>query len=64
VKEDEIAGHVAPIEAKKNVYRILVVKPEGKRTLGRPNLRWKNNINGSSQRCSIGWYGLNSSDSG
>jgi hypothetical protein len=25
-------------------YRILVVKPEGKRPLGRPRCRWLNNI--------------------
>jgi hypothetical protein len=26
------------------VYRVLVGKPEGKRPLGRPGLRWVNNI--------------------
>ena len=26
------------------VYRVLVVKPEGKRPLGRPRRRWKDNI--------------------
>jgi hypothetical protein len=32
----------------RNAYRILVGKPEGKRPLGRPILRWENNIkNGS-----------------
>jgi hypothetical protein len=30
------AGHVARMEAKRNAYRILVGKPEGKRPLGRP----------------------------
>jgi hypothetical protein len=30
--------------AKKNTYRILVGKPEGKRPLGRPRHRWVNNI--------------------
>jgi len=25
-------------------YRVLVGKPEGKRKLGRPRLRWKDNI--------------------
>jgi hypothetical protein len=25
---------------KRNAYRILVGKPEGKRSLGRPRLRW------------------------
>jgi len=27
-----------------DVYRILVGKPEGKRPLGRPRLRWEDNI--------------------
>jgi hypothetical protein len=27
-----------------NPYRILVGKPEGKRSLGRPRLRWTDNI--------------------
>ena len=30
---------------RKGVYRVLVGRPEGKRTLGRPRLRWENNIN-------------------
>jgi hypothetical protein len=30
---------------KRNVYRLLVGKPEGKRPLGRPRRRWINNIN-------------------
>jgi hypothetical protein len=29
---------------KRNAYRILVGKPEGKRTLGRPRCRWVDNI--------------------
>jgi hypothetical protein len=33
------AGHVARIEAKKNAYRILMGKPDGKRPLGRPRRR-------------------------
>jgi hypothetical protein len=33
------AGHVARTESK-NAYRILVGKPEGKRSLGRPRCRW------------------------
>jgi hypothetical protein len=28
----------------RNAYRILVGKPEGKRSLGRPRHRWVNNI--------------------
>jgi hypothetical protein len=38
------AGHVARIGEKRNVYRLLVGKPEGKRPLGRPRRRWINNI--------------------
>jgi hypothetical protein len=30
---------------KRNVYRLLVGKPERKRTLGRPRRRWIDNIN-------------------
>jgi hypothetical protein len=29
---------------KRNAYRILVGKPEGKRQLGRPTRRWEDNI--------------------
>jgi hypothetical protein len=29
---------------KRNVYRVLVGKPEGKRPLGRPRRRWIDNI--------------------
>jgi hypothetical protein len=34
------AGHVARMWAKRNAYRLLVGKPEGKRRLGRPRRRW------------------------
>jgi hypothetical protein len=35
---------VARIGEKRNVYRLLVGKPEGKRPLGRPRRRWIDNI--------------------
>jgi hypothetical protein len=38
------AGHVARMEEKGNVYRLLVGKPEGKRPLGIPRCRWILNI--------------------
>jgi hypothetical protein len=38
------AGHVARMGEKRNVYRLLVGKPEGKRTLGRPRRRCMDNI--------------------
>jgi hypothetical protein len=37
------AGHVARTGEKRNAYRILVGKPEGKRPLGRPRHRWVEN---------------------
>jgi hypothetical protein len=33
------------MEGKKNVSRLLVGKPEGKRPLGRPRHRWVHSIN-------------------
>jgi hypothetical protein len=36
--------HVAQMGEKRNVYRLLVRKPEGKRTLGRPRRKWIDNI--------------------
>jgi hypothetical protein len=38
------AGHVARMVEKRNGYRLLVGKPEGKRPLGRPRRRWMDNI--------------------
>jgi hypothetical protein len=38
------AGHVAPMKEKKNAYRILVGKAEGKIPLGRPRRRRVDNI--------------------
>jgi hypothetical protein len=37
-------GHVARMGEKRNAYRILVGKPEGKRPLGSPRRRWVDNI--------------------
>jgi len=38
------AGHVARMGQAKEVYRVLMGKPEGKRPLGRPRHRWEDNI--------------------
>jgi hypothetical protein len=38
------AGHVERMGSKRNAYRILVGKSEGKRPLGRPRRRWMDNI--------------------
>ena len=38
------AGHVARMVEVRGVHRVLVGKPEGKRSLGRPRRRWEDNI--------------------
>jgi hypothetical protein len=38
------AGHVARMGEGRSVHRVLLGKPEGKRTLGRPRRRWEDNI--------------------
>jgi hypothetical protein len=42
----------------RGVYRVLVGKPEGKRPLGRPRRRWKNNTKMDLQEVECGGYGL------
>jgi hypothetical protein len=39
------AGYVARMGEKRNAYRILVAKPEGKRPLGKPRRMWVDNLN-------------------
>jgi hypothetical protein len=38
------AEHVARMGEGRGVHRVLVGKPEGRRPLGRPRLRWEDNI--------------------
>jgi hypothetical protein len=45
---------------KRNAHRILVAKPEGKRTTGRPRSRWVDNINMYLRE--IRWGGMDWSD--
>jgi hypothetical protein len=44
VKKDEMAGERSTNGAKSNAYRLLVGKPEGKRSLGRPRHMWVDTI--------------------
>jgi hypothetical protein len=37
-------GHVARMGEERDMHRVLVGKPEGKRPLGRPRRRWEDNI--------------------
>jgi hypothetical protein len=41
---------------KRNAYRLLVGKPEGRRPLGRPRRRWVDNI--KIDLLEIGWGGV------
>jgi hypothetical protein len=50
------AWHVTRMGAKRDAYRILVGKPEGKRPLGRAKLRWVDNIKIDLRV--IGWDGM------
>jgi hypothetical protein len=47
-----LAGHVAPMGAKRNAYRILV----GKRPLRIPRCRWLDNVKIDLRE--IGWHGM------
>jgi len=38
-----LAGHVSHMRELRNVYKILVGKPEENRSLGRPRSRWEDN---------------------
>jgi hypothetical protein len=37
-------GHVTVMKEMRNVYKILIIKPEGNRLLERARRRWKDNI--------------------
>jgi hypothetical protein len=55
------AGHVARMGEKRNAYRLLAGKPEGKIPLGRPRRRWVNNIRmdlGEVGWGDVDWIGL------
>jgi hypothetical protein len=46
---------------KTSAHKILVGKPEGKESLGRPRLRWKDNINMYFKEIgfeSVGWINV------
>jgi len=53
-------GHVASMGERRGVYRVLVVKREAKRPLGRPARRWEDNIKMDLQEVGLGgaWTGL------
>jgi hypothetical protein len=50
------ATYIARIGVKRNAYRILVGKPEGKRSLGIPRRRWVDSIKMDLRE--TGWGGM------
>ena len=55
------AGHVARMEERRGMHKVLVGKPEGKRPLGRPRRRWEDNIKMDLEEVGRGcgnWMGL------
>jgi len=51
------------MEERRGIHRVLVGKPERKKTLGRPKRRWENNIKMDLQEVG-GGHGLDWSGSG
>ena len=47
-------GHVARMGDRREVYRVFVGKPEGKRPLGRSRRRWEDNIKTDLQEVGCG----------
>ena len=47
-------GHVARMGEGRDVHRVLVGKPEGRRPPGRPRRRWEDNINVDLQQVGCG----------
>jgi hypothetical protein len=56
------AGHVARMGEERKVYKVLVGKPAGKRSLGRLRRRWEDGIRTDLRE--IAWGGLDSTGSG
>ena len=55
------AGHVARMGDERGVYRVLVGKPGGRRSLVRPRRRWVDNVRMDLQEVGCGymyWIGL------
>jgi hypothetical protein len=57
---------VARMGEEREVYKVLVGKPEGKRPLGRPRRRWEDGIRTDLREIGLGGgvCGLDSTDSG
>jgi hypothetical protein len=58
------AGHMACMGDRRDIYRVLVGRADGKRSLGVPGLRWKYNIKVDLTKSGMGSPGLELSSSG
>ena len=52
--ENEMGEVCSAYDERRGVYRILVGKPEGKRSLGRPRRRWQDNIKMGLEEVEVG----------
>jgi hypothetical protein len=50
------AGDIASMGEWRGAYRVLVGRPDGNVTLGRPRHRWEDNIKTDLQ--DVGWWGM------
>jgi hypothetical protein len=56
--KNKMGGACSAYGERRGVYRVLVRKPEGKRTLGRSGRSWKDNIEMDLQKAGCGvWTG-------
>jgi hypothetical protein len=53
IEKNEMGGAFSAYGKGSDVYRVLVGKPEVKRSLGRPRRRWEDNIKMNLQE--VGW---------
>jgi hypothetical protein len=51
-----LAGYAARMKERRDVYRDVVGKPDGKRQLGRPRRTWEDNINMNIRQ--LRWWGI------
>jgi hypothetical protein len=54
IKKTEMSGACSTNGERRDVYRVLVGKPEGKSTLARPRRRWEYNIKMDFQEVGLG----------
>jgi hypothetical protein len=56
--KDDVMGMACSMNGeKRNAYKILVGKPEGKRPLGTRRRRWVDNIKINLRQVGMTWYG-------